>query len=129
MLAETLLDASLVAERQNQYSLAREYAERSKALYERVSDHEYVGKLLNNLGQLRAITGKPEEAVPLLHRVVPDRGRAGQPRGCRFCGLLAGLRQASTRAITKVRSRVDIARSSYWVLAWNTEKKKGTLES
>ena len=46
--------------------LAREYAERSKALYERVSDHEYVGKLLNNLGQLHAITGKPEEAVPLL---------------------------------------------------------------
>ena len=66
VLAETLLDASLVAERQNQYSLARDYAERSKALYERVSDHEYVGKLLNNLGQLRAITGKPEEAVPLL---------------------------------------------------------------
>ena len=66
VLAETLLDASLVAERQNQYSLARDYAERSKALYERVSDHEYVGKLLNNLGQLRAITGKPDEAVPLL---------------------------------------------------------------
>ncbi len=66
VLAETLLDASLVAERQNQYSLAREYAERSKVLYERVSDHEYVGKLLNNLGQLRAITGKPDEAVPLL---------------------------------------------------------------
>ena len=66
VLAETLLDASLVAERQNQYSLAREYAERSKTLYERVSDHEYVGKLLNNLGQLHAITGKPEKAVPLL---------------------------------------------------------------
>jgi tetratricopeptide (TPR) repeat protein len=66
VLAETYLDASLVAERRNQYPLAREYAERSKALYERVADHEYVGKLLNNLGQLRAITGKPEEAVPLL---------------------------------------------------------------
>ncbi|MGN6380849.1 MAG: tetratricopeptide repeat protein [Gaiellales bacterium] len=66
VLAETYLDASLVAERRNQYSLAREYAEHSKALYERVADHEYVGKLLNNLGQLRAITGKPDEAVPLL---------------------------------------------------------------
>ena len=66
VLAETYLDASLVAERRNEYSLAREHAERSKALFERVSDHEYVGKLLNNLGQLRAITGKPEEAVPLL---------------------------------------------------------------
>jgi tetratricopeptide (TPR) repeat protein len=66
VLAETYLDASLVAERRNQYTRAREYAERSKALFERVSDHEYVGKLLNNLGQLHAITGRPEEAVPLL---------------------------------------------------------------
>ncbi len=66
VLAETYLDASLVAERQNQYSAAREYAERSKALFERVADHEYVGKLLNNLGQLHAITGKPDKAVPLL---------------------------------------------------------------
>jgi tetratricopeptide (TPR) repeat protein len=66
VLAETYLDASLVAERRNEYSAAREYAERSRALFERVADHEYVGKLLNNLGQLHAITGKPEKAVPLL---------------------------------------------------------------
>ena len=66
VLAETYLDASLVAERRNEYTRAREYAERSKALFERIADHEYVGKLLNNLGQLRAITGKPDEAVPLL---------------------------------------------------------------
>jgi tetratricopeptide (TPR) repeat protein len=66
VLAETYLDASLVAERRHEYGRAREYAERSKALFERVADHEYVGKLLNNLGQLRAISGRPEEAVPLL---------------------------------------------------------------
>jgi tetratricopeptide (TPR) repeat protein len=66
VLAETYLDASLVAERRHEYRLARDYAERSKALFERVADHEYVGKLLNNLGQLRAITGRPDEAVPLL---------------------------------------------------------------
>ena len=66
VLAETYLDASLVAERRNEYTRARDYAERSKALFERVSDHEYVGKLLNNLGQLHAITGRPQDAVPLL---------------------------------------------------------------
>ena len=66
VLAETYLDASLVAERRNEYTRAREYAERSRALFERVSDHEYVGKLLNNLGQLHAITGRPADAVPLL---------------------------------------------------------------
>ena len=42
VLAETYLDASLVAERRNEYSLAREHAERSKALFERVADHECV---------------------------------------------------------------------------------------
>jgi len=66
VLAETYLDASLVAERRNEYTRAQEYAERSKALFERVADHEYVGKLLNNLGQLHAITGRPHDAVPLL---------------------------------------------------------------
>ena len=66
VLAETYLDASLVAERRHEYGQARDYAERSKALFERVSAHEYVGRLLNNLGQLRAITGRPDEAVPLL---------------------------------------------------------------
>jgi len=66
VLAETYLDASLVAERRNEYTRAQEYAERSKALFERVADHEYVGKLLNNLGQLHAITGRPQDAVPLL---------------------------------------------------------------
>jgi tetratricopeptide (TPR) repeat protein len=66
VLAETYLDASLVAERRNEYTAAREYAERSRALFERVADHEYVGKLLNNLGQLHAITGKPHEALPML---------------------------------------------------------------
>ncbi len=66
VLAETYLDASLVAERRNEYTRAQEYAERSRALFERVSDHEYVGKLLNNLGQLHAITGRPQDAVPLL---------------------------------------------------------------
>jgi tetratricopeptide (TPR) repeat protein len=72
ILAETYLDASLVAERRHEYGQARAYAEHSKALFERVADHEYVGKLLNNLGQLRAITGKPG--------VVPDCGRPRKPR-------------------------------------------------
>ena len=66
VLAETLLDASLVAERRGEYTAAREHAERARALFERISDREYVGKLLNNLGWLRALGGNPEQAVPLL---------------------------------------------------------------
>ena len=118
VLAETLLDASLVAERQNQYSLAREYAERSKALYERVSDHEYVGKLLNNLGQLRAITGKPEEAVPLLHesfRIAVEQDNrvdagfaASSLASARLhTGDLEGAIESGYRAIELLSSRVE----------------------
>jgi tetratricopeptide (TPR) repeat protein len=66
VLAETYLDASLVAAREQDFARARDYAERSKALFEHVHDNEYVGKLLNNLGQLRVYAGRPEEAVELL---------------------------------------------------------------
>lgn len=66
VLADALLDASLVAERRGQYTAAREHAERARALFERIADREYVGKLLNNLGWLRALGGSPEQALPLL---------------------------------------------------------------
>ena len=91
VLAETYLDASLVAERRNEYTRAREYAERSKALFERVSDHEYVGKLLNNLGQLHAITGKPDEAVPLLRESFRIAVEQDNRIDAGLRGLVAGL--------------------------------------
>jgi tetratricopeptide (TPR) repeat protein len=118
VLAETFLDASLVAERQNHYSLAREYAERSKALYERVSDHEYVGKLLNNLGQMRAITGKPEEAVPLLresfriaveqdNRVDAGFAASSLASARLHCGDYEGALESGYRAIELLSSRLE----------------------
>jgi tetratricopeptide (TPR) repeat protein len=66
VMAEAYLDASLVAERRHQWGRARDYAERAKALFEQIADEEYVGKLLNNLGQIRIMAGRPSEAVPLL---------------------------------------------------------------
>jgi tetratricopeptide (TPR) repeat protein len=55
--------ASLLAERQGHYVLARSYAERAKAQYEEVADRVDLGKLLNNLGGLNFLLGKPDEAV------------------------------------------------------------------
>ena len=55
--------ASLLAERQGHWVLARSYAERAKAQYEEVADRVNVGRLLNNLGGLHFLLGKPEEAV------------------------------------------------------------------
>jgi tetratricopeptide (TPR) repeat protein len=55
--------ASLLAEREGHWVLARNYAERAKAQYEEVSDRANVGRLLNNLGGLNFLLGKPEDAI------------------------------------------------------------------
>ena len=46
--------------------LARTYAERAKAQYEELSDRMNVGRLLNNLGGLEFLLGKPAEAIERL---------------------------------------------------------------
>ncbi|MGE5690884.1 MAG: helix-turn-helix domain-containing protein [Pseudomonadota bacterium] len=55
--------ASLVAERQGHMVLARTYAERAKVQYEHIADRLNLGRLLNNLGGLNFLLGKPEDAV------------------------------------------------------------------
>ncbi len=67
-IAHVYFQASLVAEREGQWVLARSYAERSKALYEEVADRQSIGRLLNNLGGLTFLLGKPDEAVDYLKR-------------------------------------------------------------
>jgi tetratricopeptide (TPR) repeat protein len=58
--------ASAIAEREGHWILARSYAERARALYEELSDRENIGRLLNNLGGLTYLLGKPAEAVEYL---------------------------------------------------------------
>jgi len=62
--------ASVIAERNGQWLLARFYAERSKELYTECGDEANAGRLLNNLGGLDFLLGKPEEAVANLKRAV-----------------------------------------------------------
>lgn len=64
--AHVLFQASLIAERNGQWVLARSYAERAKSLYEEIADRGNVGRLLNNLGGLSFLLGRPERAVELL---------------------------------------------------------------
>ena len=66
-VARVYFHASLVAERQGQWVLARKYAEQAKAQFEEVADRATVGKVLNNLGGLSLLLGKPEEAVEQLN--------------------------------------------------------------
>jgi tetratricopeptide (TPR) repeat protein len=46
--------------------VARSYAEKAKERYEEVADEVNVGKLLNNLGGLNFLLGKPERAIEYL---------------------------------------------------------------
>jgi tetratricopeptide (TPR) repeat protein len=58
--------ASLVADREGHWVLARNYAERARAAYEELSDQVHVGQLTNNLGALNFQLGNPEKAIELL---------------------------------------------------------------
>jgi tetratricopeptide (TPR) repeat protein len=66
-VARVYFQASLVAERQGQWVLARKYAEQAKAQYEEIADRATLGRVLNNLGGLNFLLGKPEEAIEQLN--------------------------------------------------------------
>jgi tetratricopeptide (TPR) repeat protein len=75
--AQVYFQASLVAEREGHWVLARTYAERSRAYFEELADRENVGRLLNNLGGLTYLLGKPDQAIEYLQdslRVLLDEG-------------------------------------------------------
>jgi len=76
-LAQAHFQASLVAERQGRWVLARTHAEQAKSLYEEISYQAAVGALLNNLGGINFLLGKPDEAKEYLKeafRVALDAG-------------------------------------------------------
>ena len=70
--------ASLIADRQGHWVLARSYAERAREAYAELSDRVHYGQLTNNLGGLNFLLGKTDEAVELLKEafsIALDAGR------------------------------------------------------
>ena len=70
--------ASLVADREGHWVLARNYAERARAAYEELSDKVHVGQLTNNLGAINFQLGNPEKAIVYLKEafgIALDTGR------------------------------------------------------
>lgn len=65
-IAYAHFQASLIAEREGQWLVARMYAEEAKERYESLGDRLYVHKLLNNLGGIHFLLGKPEAAATCL---------------------------------------------------------------
>jgi tetratricopeptide (TPR) repeat protein/DNA-binding XRE family transcriptional regulator len=65
-VGQLYFQASLLAEREGHWILARTYAERAKAQYEEVADRSNLGKILNNIGGLNFLLGRPADAVRYL---------------------------------------------------------------
>jgi tetratricopeptide (TPR) repeat protein len=65
-IANAYFQGSVVAERQGRLVLARSYAERAKMMYEEIADRANAGKMLNNLGGLNFLLGKPDKAIGYL---------------------------------------------------------------
>jgi tetratricopeptide (TPR) repeat protein len=68
--ADIYFQASIIADREGHWVLARSYAERAKVAYEELSDRSNLGRLLNNLGGINFLLGHPEEAVAFLKDAV-----------------------------------------------------------
>ena len=68
--ADVYFQASIIADREGHWVLARSYAERAKAAYEELSDRSNLGRLLNNLGGINFLLGHPGEAVAFLKDAV-----------------------------------------------------------
>jgi tetratricopeptide (TPR) repeat protein/DNA-binding XRE family transcriptional regulator len=62
-LGSAFFQASVIAERDGHYVLARTYAEKAKVQYEELADRANVGRLMNNLGGVEFLLGKPEKAI------------------------------------------------------------------
>src|SRR4051812_30724698 len=68
--ADVYFQASIIADREGHWVLARSYAERAKAAYEELSDRGNLGRLLNNLGGINFLLGHPEDALSFLKDAV-----------------------------------------------------------
>jgi Tfp pilus assembly protein PilF len=63
MTGQVFLQASLVAEREGRFVVARKYAETAQLKFEEAADEVKVGTILSNLGIYQFLLGKPDEAL------------------------------------------------------------------
>src|SRR3954469_10198685 len=66
VIGAAYFQASMVADREGHWVLARTYAEKARTAYEELADRVHVGRLTNNLGGLNFLLGKTDEAINLL---------------------------------------------------------------
>jgi len=77
-IGDAYFQASMVADREGHWILARNYAEKARAAYEELSDQVHVGQLKNNLGGFNFLLGNTEAAISNLKEafgIALDTGR------------------------------------------------------
>ena len=111
-IANVYYQASLVAERTGHWIASRNYAQQAKALYQELNDERTVGRLMQNLGGLHLLLGKPDQAIEQLKAAfalaVESESKAGRRTGARQPrhGLSAprGLRRGRRSRAARARS-------------------------
>src|SRR5579862_1636569 len=65
-IGAAFFQASLIADREGHWVLARNYAERARQAYSQLADRVHVSQLTNNLGGINFLLGNTDDAVELL---------------------------------------------------------------
>jgi tetratricopeptide (TPR) repeat protein len=111
-IADALFQASLVAQRQGRWVLARSYAERSRELFEQLGDDATAARLLNNLAGLNHLLGSPDRSVVLLEQAFETFLELDLPVDAGYvCSSLAEIRLDlgdAELAETQARKALDL---------------------
>jgi tetratricopeptide (TPR) repeat protein len=108
--AQTYFQASLVAEREGHWPLARTYAERARGYYAGLEDRAMVGRLLNNLGGLNFTLGNADRALELLensYRVSLEVGDEPEA-GMAMCSLAQTQLELGDSATAEEKARTAL---------------------
>jgi tetratricopeptide (TPR) repeat protein len=111
-IADALFQASLVAQRQGRWVLARSHAERARKLFEELGDRSTVARLLNNLAGFSHLLGDSDQAVALLEEAFAIFVDLDLPVDAGYvCSSLAGIqldRGDDAAAETSARKALDL---------------------
>jgi transcriptional regulator with XRE-family HTH domain len=101
MTGQVFLQASLVAEREGRFVVARKYAETAQLKFEEAADEVKVGTILSNLGIYQFLLGKPDEALATFQKAYSILLDAGDDLLCaNVVGSIATVHLETGDAVT-----------------------------
>jgi tetratricopeptide (TPR) repeat protein len=108
--AYALFQASLAADREGRYVLARRYAEQARAKYEEIDDQVQLGKILNNLGGVHFQMGDHDTALEHFKRAYSCLLDAGSDALCGavLCSIAAVHLERGDFTIAEEQAQLSI---------------------